>query len=84
MPTLEQPERKTVKQAWVSGRQMQRSSRQGSIAMAAGDFARDRAIATGVVEVLRGRGDLLDRFANTFSWLGDRRWCCGRGARFSG
>jgi len=24
------------------------------------------AIATGVVEVLRGRGDLLDRFASTF------------------
>jgi hypothetical protein len=31
-----------------------------------GDLAPDRAIATGVVEVLRGRGDLLDRFAHTF------------------
>jgi hypothetical protein len=31
-----------------------------------GELAPDRAIATGVVEVLRGRGDLLDRFANTF------------------
>jgi DNA-binding HxlR family transcriptional regulator len=31
-----------------------------------GELAPDRAIATGVVEVLRGRGDLLERFANTF------------------
>jgi DNA-binding HxlR family transcriptional regulator len=31
-----------------------------------GELAPDRAIATGVVEVLRGRGDLLDRFATTF------------------
>lgn len=31
-----------------------------------GDLAPDRAIATGAVEVLRGRGDLLGRFATTF------------------
>ena len=31
-----------------------------------GRLAPDRAIATGVVEVLRGSGDLLDRFASTF------------------
>ncbi|MDQ1561036.1 MAG: hypothetical protein QOE85_377 [Actinomycetota bacterium] len=31
-----------------------------------GKLAPDRAISTGVVEVLRGRGDLLDRFASTF------------------
>jgi DNA-binding HxlR family transcriptional regulator len=31
-----------------------------------GELAPDRAIATGVVEVLRGPGDLLDRFASTF------------------
>jgi DNA-binding HxlR family transcriptional regulator len=31
-----------------------------------GELAPDRAIATGVVEVLRGPGDLLGRFANTF------------------
>ncbi|SOD74658.1 HxlR family transcriptional regulator [Jatrophihabitans sp. GAS493] len=31
-----------------------------------GELTPDRAIATGVVEVLRGRGELLDRFANTF------------------
>ncbi|HXH36160.1 MAG TPA: helix-turn-helix domain-containing protein [Plantibacter sp.] len=31
-----------------------------------GELAPDRAIETGVVEVLRGRGDLLDRFAHTF------------------
>jgi hypothetical protein len=31
-----------------------------------GELAPDRAIATGVVEVLRGRSDLLDRFASTF------------------
>ena len=31
-----------------------------------GELAPDRAIATGVVEVLRGRGALLDRFADTF------------------
>ncbi|HMH58627.1 MAG TPA: helix-turn-helix domain-containing protein [Galbitalea sp.] len=31
-----------------------------------GELAPDRAIATGVVEVLRGRDDLLGRFASTF------------------
>jgi len=31
-----------------------------------GELAPDRAIETGVVEVLRGRNDLLDRFAGTF------------------
>ena len=31
-----------------------------------GELAPDRAIATGVVEVLRGSGGLLDRFADTF------------------
>ncbi|MDL5160180.1 winged helix-turn-helix transcriptional regulator [Actinomycetospora termitidis] len=31
-----------------------------------GELAPDRAIATGVVEVLRGSGDLLGRFAETF------------------
>ena len=31
-----------------------------------GELTPDRAIATGVVEVLHGRGDLLARFANTF------------------
>lgn len=31
-----------------------------------GELAPDRAIATGVVELLRGRGELLDRFAATF------------------
>ncbi len=31
-----------------------------------GELAPERAIATGVIEVLRGRGDLLDRFASTF------------------
>ena len=31
-----------------------------------GDLAPAHAIATGMVEVIRGRGDLLDRFANTF------------------
>ncbi len=31
-----------------------------------GELAPDRAIATGVVEVLHGNGDLLDRFASTF------------------
>jgi DNA-binding HxlR family transcriptional regulator len=31
-----------------------------------GELAPDRAIATGAVEVLRGRGELLDRFASTF------------------
>ncbi len=31
-----------------------------------GELAPDRAITTGVVEVLRGRGELLDRFARTF------------------
>jgi len=31
-----------------------------------GELTADRAIATGVIEVLRGRGALLGRFANTF------------------
>jgi DNA-binding HxlR family transcriptional regulator len=31
-----------------------------------GELDPQRAIATGVVEVLRGQGDLLERFANTF------------------
>jgi DNA-binding HxlR family transcriptional regulator len=31
-----------------------------------GELTPDRAISTGVVEVLRGSGNLLDRFANTF------------------
>ncbi|WP_456819796.1 winged helix-turn-helix transcriptional regulator [Cellulomonas sp. URHB0016] len=31
-----------------------------------GELAPDRAIASGDVEVLRGRGELLDRFASTF------------------
>ena len=31
-----------------------------------GELAPERAIETGVVEVLRGRSDLLDRFAHTF------------------
>lgn len=31
-----------------------------------GELAPDRAIATGVVEVLGGRGELLERFADTF------------------
>ena len=31
-----------------------------------GELAPARAIETGVVEVLRGRGALLDRFASTF------------------
>ena len=31
-----------------------------------GELAPEQAIATGVVEVLHGRGDLLDRFATTF------------------
>jgi hypothetical protein len=31
-----------------------------------GELAPDRVTATGVVEVLRGRVDLLDRFASTF------------------
>jgi DNA-binding HxlR family transcriptional regulator len=31
-----------------------------------GELAPEHAIATGVVEVLRGPGDLLDRFASTF------------------
>jgi DNA-binding HxlR family transcriptional regulator len=31
-----------------------------------GELTSDRAIATGVVEVLRGSGDLLGRFASTF------------------
>ena len=31
-----------------------------------GELTPDRAIATGVVQVLRGHGDLLDRFASTF------------------
>lgn len=31
-----------------------------------GELAPDRAIASGAVEILRGRGELLDRFASTF------------------
>jgi len=31
-----------------------------------GELAPERAIATGVIEVLSGRRDLLDRFATTF------------------
>jgi hypothetical protein len=31
-----------------------------------GELAPDHAIATGAVRVLRGRGELLDRFASTF------------------
>jgi DNA-binding HxlR family transcriptional regulator len=31
-----------------------------------GELTPDRALATGVIEVLRGRGDLLERFADTF------------------
>ena len=31
-----------------------------------GELTAERAIATGAVEVLRGRGELLDRFASTF------------------
>ena len=31
-----------------------------------GELAPDRAIATGVVQVLRGPGELLERFASTF------------------
>jgi DNA-binding HxlR family transcriptional regulator len=31
-----------------------------------GELAPDRAISTGMIEVLRGRGDLLGRFASTF------------------
>ena len=31
-----------------------------------GELAPNRAIATGVIQVLRGRRDLLDRFASTF------------------
>jgi DNA-binding HxlR family transcriptional regulator len=38
----------------------------GLLRVIAGELAPDRAIATGVVEVLHGRGDLLDRFATTF------------------
>ena len=35
-----------------------------------GELPPDRAIATGVVDVLRGRGELLDRFAGTFHLAG--------------
>jgi DNA-binding HxlR family transcriptional regulator len=35
-----------------------------------GELAAEHAISTGVVEVLRGRRDLLDRFARTFSLAG--------------
>jgi DNA-binding HxlR family transcriptional regulator len=38
----------------------------GLLQVIAGELTPDRAIATGVVEVLHGRGDLLDRFATTF------------------
>ena len=40
--------------------------RPGIHRLISGALAPDRAIATGVVEVLRGRSDLLDRFASTF------------------
>jgi hypothetical protein len=36
------------------------------VAVLSGELSPDRAIATGVVEVLRGEGRLLDRFASTF------------------
>jgi DNA-binding HxlR family transcriptional regulator len=38
----------------------------GIFRIISGELAPDRAIATGAVEVLDGRADLLDRFANTF------------------
>ena len=38
----------------------------GILRLLSGELAPDRAIATGVVEVLRGRSELLDRFATTF------------------
>ena len=38
----------------------------GILRLLSGDLAPDRAIATGVVEVLRGPSDLLGRFADTF------------------
>jgi DNA-binding HxlR family transcriptional regulator len=38
----------------------------GILRLLSGELAPDRAIATGVVEVLRGHGDLLGRFAETF------------------
>jgi len=38
----------------------------GIYRLISGELAPQRAIATGVVEVLRGRGALLDRFAETF------------------
>jgi len=39
----------------------------GILRVMAGGLTPARAIATGAVEVLHGRGDLLDRFARTFS-----------------
>ena len=36
----------------------------------AGDLSPERAIATGIVEVLRGPGELLGRFASTFHLAG--------------
>ena len=50
--------RRTVDLAFAAGPGIRR--------LISGELAPDRAIATGVVEVLRGRGDLLDRFASTF------------------
>jgi DNA-binding HxlR family transcriptional regulator len=38
----------------------------GLLRVISGQLTPDRAIATGVVEVLHGRGGLLDRFASTF------------------
>ncbi|GAA3573386.1 winged helix-turn-helix transcriptional regulator [Microlunatus spumicola] len=38
----------------------------GLLQVIAGELAPERAVATGVVEVLHGRVDLLDRFATTF------------------
>jgi len=48
----------TADLAFVSGPGIRR--------LISGELSPDRAIATGVVEVLRGRVDLLDRFASTF------------------
>lgn len=38
----------------------------GICRLISGELAPERALATGVVEVLGGRGDLLERFASTF------------------
>jgi DNA-binding HxlR family transcriptional regulator len=42
------------------------AARPGIHRLISGDLSPDRAIASGVVEVLEGRGDLLGRFATTF------------------